>query len=251
MLNLIFLLVFAENLRAQNQVDVPKGHIEAFWQAPVKEKSFRPLLLVDAFKAMIYPVTQKQFGEFLAKNPEWTKDNVSRIFADENYLSNYLEESSMEQTPITNVSWFAARAYCKSKGMRLPTVKEWEYLAAASETQRNANRNNHFLSRILSWYGEPKKGRLPNVGSIYQNIYGLWDMHGLIWEWVEDFNSNFVSGESREDSSFNKNLFCGAGALSMADKENYAAFMRFAFRSGLKGTSTIWNLGFRCVRSLQ
>lgn len=74
------------------------------------------------------------------------------------------------------------------------------------------------------------------------------DLHGLIWEWVEDFNTIFVTGESREDSSFNKNMSCGAGAMSGADKENYAAFMRFAFRSSLKGKSSAWNLGFRCVR---
>jgi formylglycine-generating enzyme required for sulfatase activity len=43
-------------------------------------------------------------------------------------------------------------------------------------------------------------------------------------------------------------MFCGAGALSSADKENYAAFMRFAFRSGLKGKSATWNLGFRCAK---
>jgi sulfatase modifying factor 1 len=73
-------------------------------------------------------------------------------------------------------------------------------------------------------------------------------MHGLIWEWVDDFNSSFVTGESREDSSFNKDMFCGAGSLSSTDKENYAAYMRFAFRSSLKGKNAVWNLGFRCVK---
>lgn len=121
-------------------------------------------------------------------------------------------------------------------------------MAAASETVRNANRDPAFLARILEWYAEPQGLGLKPVGSIYKNVYGLWDLHGLIWEWVEDFNSAFVTGESREDGSFNKNMFCGAGSMSSADKENYAAFMRFAFRSGLKGRSSVWNLGFRCVR---
>lgn len=89
---------------------------------------------------------------------------------------------------------------------------------------------------------------MESVGSIYKNIYGVWDLHGLIWEWVEDFNSIFVTGESREDGNFNKNLFCGSGGLNGANKEDYAAYMRFAFRSSLKGNSSVWNLGFRCVR---
>ena len=75
-------------------------------------------------------------------------------------------------------------------------------------------------------------------------------MHGLIWEWNSDFNTALVTGESREDSSRNRGLFCGAGALSAEDKENYAAFMRFAFRSSLKGNSTSSNLGFRCAKDV-
>ena len=103
------------------------------------------------------------------------------------------------------------------------------------------------MSRILEWYGSTHE-KLKPVQSIYRNKYGLYDFHGLVWEWVGDFNSNFVTGESREDSSLNRDLFCGAGGLASGDKENYAAFMRFAFRSSLKGNSAIWNLGFRCVK---
>ena len=121
-------------------------------------------------------------------------------------------------------------------------------MAAASEKKADANREEKFLRRILNWYGEPQDGKLKDVGSIYKNKYSLWDMHGLIWEWVDDFNSSFVTGESREDGSFNKDMFCGAGSLSSTDKENYAAYMRFAFRSSLKGKSSVWNLGFRCAQ---
>ncbi|MDC2887990.1 hypothetical protein [Psychrosphaera algicola] len=41
---------------------------------------------------------------------------------------------------------------------------------------------------------------------------GVKDLHGLIWEWTEDFNSALVSGESRSDSNINQKLFCAAGA---------------------------------------
>lgn len=238
------------SLKASELVTVPKGKVEAIWLEPVskkaKTKSNKFIIAVDSFRTQIYPVTVTQFREFLGTHPEWSKSNTSSLFKDDYYLRDL--ETAPEKAPVTFVTWFAARAYCESYGLRLPTIIEWEYAAAASESNRNANREEKFLRRILNWYGEPQGERLKDVGSIYKNVYGIWDMHGLVWEWVDDFNSSFVTGESREDSSFNKNMFCGAGALSSADKENYAAFMRFAFRSGLKGKSAVWNLGFRCVR---
>ncbi len=236
-------------LQAAEMVIVPTGKIEAIWLSPVSKKakvqSNQVIITVDSFKAQVYPVTVMQFKEFLSTHPEWSRANTSSLFKDDYYLRDL--ETAPGKAPVTFVTWFAAKAYCESYGLRLPTVNEWEYAAAASESKKNANREENFLRRILNWYGEPQGEKLKDVGSIYKNVYGIWDMHGLIWEWVDDFNSSFVTGESREDSSFNKDMFCGAGALSSADKENYAAFMRFAFRSGLKGKSAVWNLGFRCV----
>ena len=81
-------------------------------------------------------------------------------------------------------------------------------------------------------------------------MWGVYDMHGLVWEWVEDFNSVFVSGDNRRDGEDLKNMFCGAGSFSAEDKANYAAFMRYALRSSLKGAYTTENLGFRCAYNL-
>lgn len=246
-----FLLTFLpiSFIEAADLVIVPSGKIETFWLTPVSKKTKRPssktVVQIREFGIQSHQVTVGQFREFLNANPEWTKERVPSLFKDNYYLSDL--DSAPLKAPVTFVSWFAARAYCDSKGLRLPTTNEWEYVAAASEKIKNANKEEKFLQRILNWYGEPQGERLKDIGSIYKNIYGVWDMHGLVWEWVSDFNSNFVTGESREDGSLNKDMFCGAGALSSADRENYAAFMRFAFRSGLKGKSSIWNLGFRCA----
>lgn len=241
-------------------VKIPSGHLNQFWVTPMskekkaeaeKAKSVKPKLNlsnVKSFEMMTHLVTEEMFIKFLEENPSWQKDKVSSIYADKTYLGQDSKIGSHPKSPVTNVSWFAAQAYCKYHGLRLPTVDEWEYAAAASEKIADANKEEKFLRRILDWYGEPRSAALKPVKSIYRNMYGVWDMHGLVWEWVYDFNSIFITGESREDSSFNKDLFCGAGAMSGADKENYAAFMRFAFRSSLKGNSSAWNLGFRCVR---
>lgn len=235
---------------ALETVKVPSGQLVPFWLAPkaTKDKRVSTIkpLRVEGFEVMKFPVTKSQYQDFLKQTPTWRKENSPHLFTDSYYLKNLSSKS--DRTPITEVSWYAARAFCESKGMRLPKLLEWEYMAAASETKTDANKDEAFLRRILDWYGEPQSGQLKPVGSVYKNFYGIWDLHGLVWEWVEDFNSNFITGESREDESFNKSMFCGAGGLSGSDKENYAAYMRFAFRSSLKGNSSVWNLGFRCVK---
>ncbi len=252
-IGLLLLLPLTAN--AEDLVQIPGGQIEAIWLSPVSRQNkpttskLKRMVKVKAFQTLRYPVTNSEFVEFLKKHPEWRKESAPSLYADGHYLSNLKTTvEKADKSPITYVSWYAARAYCESIGMRLPTVNEWEYMAAASETKQDANRDANFLKRILEWYGEPQAGSLKPVGSIYKNMYGVWDLHGLIWEWVEDFNSTFVTGESREDGSFNKEMFCGAGSMSSSDKENYAAYMRFAFRSSLKGRSSVWNLGFRCVK---
>lgn len=248
--SVVIIILISGALKAAELVSIPKGQIEAIWLSPMskkaKNKSSQIILDIPSFQIQSHPVSVAEFKKFLSLNPEWSADKAPSLYKDTYYLKNLNE--SPEQSPVTYVTWFAARAYCQSLGLRLPTLNEWEYVAAASEKKADANREEKFLRRILNWYGEPQDGKLKDVGSIYKNKYGLWDMHGLIWEWVDDFNSSFVTGESREDGSFNKDMFCGAGSLSSTDKENYAAYMRFAFRSSLKGKSSVWNLGFRCAQ---
>lgn len=252
-ISIILLILFAPKIFATDLVNIPRGEIDAIWMSPMSKKQKNQSEVVriklDTFRMMEHAVTVREFKDFLTHNPQWSKESSSELFKDHYYLKNlYMVKN--ESAPITYVTWFAARAYCEYYGLRLPTVNEWEYVSASSESLIDANKDPKFLERILEWYGEPQTEELKSVKSIYKNKYGIWDMHGLIWEWVDDFNSNFVTGESREDGSFNKDMFCGAGALSASDKENYAAFMRFAFRSSLKGKSAVWNLGFRCVKGV-
>jgi formylglycine-generating enzyme required for sulfatase activity len=88
---------------------------------------------------------------------------------------------------------------------------------------------------------------LPPVRSTFRNVFGIWDMHGLVWEWVSDFNTALVTGESRADSGLDRQLFCGSGSSGASDFSDYAAFMRYAYRSSLRGNYTVANLGFRCA----
>ena len=150
--------------------------------------------------------------------------------------------------PVTGVSWFAAEAYCESEGARLPTWHEWEFAAAADETRIDARNDPAWRESILGWYSQPGGRELAPVGRTPKNAWGVYDMHGLVWEWVEDFSGMMISADNREQGDPNILKFCGAGALSTQDKDNYAILMRVAMLSSLTAQQSTRNLGFRCAR---
>jgi formylglycine-generating enzyme required for sulfatase activity len=158
----------------------------------------------------------------------------------------------MLHSPVTNVSWFAAKAYCQWQHKRLPRVAEWEYAAQASADTPDGRSDPSYVSRMLAWYAVRSPPVPPPVGRGEKNYWGVYDLHGVVWEWVADFNTALVTGESRGDSDFERNLFCGAGAVGVteAQRVNYPAFMRYAYRSSLQGHYTVNNLGFRCAKDL-
>ena len=68
-----------------------------------------------------------------------------------------------------------------------------------------------------------------------------------MWEWVSDWNSVLLTGESRVDAGIERQLYCAGAAAGAADPSDYAAFLRFAMRASLKATYAVGNLGFRCA----
>lgn len=231
-------------------VKIPAGKFNPFY----KKKNIK-YIDVKSFYIDTYAVTNNEFLKFVKANPTWARSKVSRLFADSNYLKHWKDDFSIENfdqlknSPVTNVSWFAANAYCKWKGKRLPTTAEWELAANAEILNRSEEK---VLDIILEWYERPSPKVLPPIGSTFKNIYGVYDMHGLIWEWVYDFN-NYVTGvDSRSSSAVDLDLFCGASAANVSgNKEDYAAFMRYGFRGSLKGSYAVANLGFRCAMDIK
>ncbi len=207
---------------------------------------------ISDFSIDVYPVTNKEYITFVKENPKWRRSKVKKLFADKNYLSTWksdtiIGDSQSLNAPITNVSWFAANAYCECQGKRLPTVDEWEYVAMANEEMPDARKLKTYNEFILGWYEKPKTFN-NEIGSTFKNYWNVYDLHGLVWEWTSDFNSVLVSGESRKDVDNDSNLFCGSAAIGATDLMNYAAFMRYAIRGSLKAKYTMKNLGFRCVK---
>lgn len=209
------------------------------------------IVTVSDFNMDIHPVTHQQYLDFVIAHPKWKKTKVTRLFADKNYLMSWTSDSTFDKkianTPVNTVSWYAAKAYCEYVGKRLPTVDEWEYVAMADETKKDARIDSLYNQKILSSYETPKT-YLKEVGKTNKNIWGVYDLHGLVWEWTLDFNSVLISGESRKDVDTDRDLFCAGGAVGAKDLMNYAAFMRYAFRGSLKANFCIKNLGFRCVK---
>ena len=210
---------------------------------------------VGDFEMDIYPVTNTEYIDFLKKNPKWKKSKVISLFADKSYLINWetddiIKSSEKPNSPATYISWFAANAYCECKGKRLPTVDEWEYAAMADETVKDARVKPEYNAQILAWYETPRTNQNV-IGKTPKNVWGVYDLHGLLWEWTLDFNSVLITGESRKDVDKDSNLFCGSAAINATDLMNYAAFMRYAIRGSVKAKYAMKNLGFRCVKDMK
>jgi len=124
-----------------------------------------------------YEVTQEQWEALMGKNPSV---NVG------------------PKLPVTNVSWVECQEFIKvlnSKtkgGYRLPTESEWEYACRAGTTTATA-----FGETITSKdanYDESKIDKPVPVGGYKPNAFGLYDMHGNVWEWCSDWYANYPEG---------------------------------------------------------
>ena len=211
------------------------------------EVEVRKFLLEDA------PVSNDDFLRFVRANPQWRRSTVRRLFADTGYLRHWSDDldpgddPGALRRPAVNVSWFAAKAYAAWRGRRLPTTAEWEWAASAGFLGPHGTNELEFKQSIARWYGTPSPTVLPEVRSGRPNFHGVHDLHGLVWEWTSDFNSSLVTGDARGDTGIERQLFCGAGSQGAQDRDNFPAFMRAGFRSSLKASYTLHNLGFRCA----
>jgi formylglycine-generating enzyme required for sulfatase activity len=210
---------------------------------------------VNPFALSDRPVTNGEFLAFVVKNPQWRRGSVQGLFSDNRYLAHWLSpltlgDNAPTDAPVTHISWFAAVAYCEMQNARLPTWHEWELAAAADEQRNDAREDPAWRQSILDWYAKPTPERFSAVKQRPANTYGVHDLHGLVWEWVLDFNGMLVTSDNREPGSLDKLEFCGAGALTMEQKEQYAVLMRIAMLSSLEANYTTRNMGFRCAKDL-
>jgi formylglycine-generating enzyme required for sulfatase activity len=240
----------AEDLGDSAMVLVPAGEY-----APLLRSKDEPERVpVAAFRLDVRPVTNAEFLAFVRSHPQWQRSRISPLFADQGYLGDWagdleLGAKAPADAPVVRVSWFAARAYAQAAGKRLPTTAEWERAAAAGFTREYGAKEPGFNATVLAWLTRPSPLPFPAAGSGRANVFGVRDLLSLVWEWVDDFNTAMVTGESRADTGLERNLFCGAGAAGVRDPSDFPAFMRAGFRSSVRANYAVPNLGFRCAQT--
>lgn len=220
-------------------VRIPAGSYRPFFRTPDESDSVG----IGSFALDARPVTVAEYLAFVREVPRWQRGEAPTQLAGKGYLSRWDEAlrpgpGLNAAEPVTEVSWFAARAYCRWAGGRLPTTNEWEW--AASRVGPDSD--------LLALYqGRPLPGALPSAGTTDRSLDGVRDLHGLVWEWTDDFNNQTVTGAGRDDQGLDRQLFCAAGAATATDPSDYAGFLRWGYRSSLTGSSTGPRLGFRCA----
>jgi formylglycine-generating enzyme required for sulfatase activity len=122
-----------------------------------------------------YPVTNEQYALFLEANP----DHPKPAFWDN-------PKFNQPDQPVVGVSWHDAQAFAEWAGGRLPTEAEWEYACRAGSTSRYHFGDDEDCLGDYAWYGENSEGATHPVGEKLPNSWGLYDMHGNVWEWTAD-----------------------------------------------------------------
>ena len=225
---------------------VPKG---AF-ALPFRKDTAQIRMRVDAFRLDKYAVTNAGFRGFVKANPENARSRIKRLFADTGYLADWKDDSTPRpgrgNSPVTQVSWYAAKAYCASQGKRLPTTAEWEWAAKALPPGMDSAELD---KSILAWYAKPGGDRFHPVGSGSVNGNGIRDLFGLVWEWTSDFDAYGYTGLNQRGVA-DSVAFCGAGSATATKEAEYATYMRWAFRLSLRPEYAVGSLGFRCASDL-
>lgn len=234
------------SLRAPAEmISVPGGEIELLY--PIEGE---PTARVAPFAIDAAPVTNAEFLAFVASDPFWARSAAPVVFVGAGYLLAWAGDLDLgdlaPDAPVTNVSWFAAAAYCEARGARLPTEAEWELVARAGTAGPDGRSEPGFSQGVLNATVN-RAARPGPVRSAAPNYYGVHDMHGLVWEWVFEVGSSLNTADSRSQGDRRLVLVCAGGSIGASDTTDYAAFLRYAYRGGLTGDYSASGLGFRCA----
>jgi formylglycine-generating enzyme required for sulfatase activity/tetratricopeptide (TPR) repeat protein len=180
-----------------------------------------------------YPVTQREWKAVTNKNPSYFKG---------------------DDLPVEHVSWDDVQEFIMklmekedTYKYRLPSEAEWEYACRAGTTTRYSFGSESNIGGY-AWYGENSGGKTHPVGQKKSNSWGLYDMQGNVWEWVQDSWHNNYKITPRDGSAWG-----GVGALRVARGGCWSAFARDcrSARRGYFGQSIRYSLlGFRLLRAL-
>ena len=197
---------------------------------------------IKAFQMSRTEVTLAQFKKFIVAAGR--NDLVSDDFIKHNKYG--------ENAPVTMVSWNDAQDFIKwlnqteGGGYRLPSEAEWEYACRAGGQHRYCGGNE---LNTLGWYGN-KIPRQQPVGGKRSNAFGLYDMSGNVWEWVQDCVYDRKFDDEPTDGSAYTNGSCVNRGLRGGSWANSASASRAANRYGIAPNHRYIYYGIRLARTL-
>ena len=167
--------------------------------------------------------------------------------------------------PVINVSWHDAKAYAEwlerktGKAYRLLSEAEWEYAARAGtatpfSTGQTITTDQANFNGWVSYDSSPDpdgqyRGKTIAVGSFAANAFSVYDMHGNVWEWVEDCWNDGYS-EAPTDGSAGSAGDCGQRVLRGGSWDLDPSFLRSASRYWIASVFQVDYIGFRVARPL-
>ena len=157
--------------------------------------------------------------------------------------------------PVINVSWHDAKEYCKwlskktGKNYRLPTEAEWEYSCRAGTTTKWSFGDDESELKKYAWYYDNSKGRTHEAGKKEPNLWGLYDMHGNVWEWCEDDYVNSYEKTPRYGKAYIDEK-AAYKVLRGASWYDFAINTRSSNRNWSDPAIRSIDVGFRVLRTL-
>jgi formylglycine-generating enzyme required for sulfatase activity len=194
---------------------------------------------VPAFYLGRYPVTNAQYELFLKKNPKAPKPE---------YWAN--RDFNQPRQPVVEVSWEDAQAYARWAGLRLPTEAEWEYACRAGTNTRFFSGDTEKDLAAVGWYGDNSEKRLHPVGEKTPNTFGLYDMHGNVWEWVEDDWHSTYDKAPTDGNAWVDNPRAAYRVVRGGSWYYFAHYCRSATRRYAPDFRRSSDIGFRLARSV-
>jgi len=155
--------------------------------------------------------------------------------------------------PVINVDWDDAKAYVKwlseqtGKDYRLPTEAQWEYACRAGSTGKFSFGDDVNELGNYGWYGNNSGSKTHIVGEKQPNKFGLYDMHGNVWEWLEDKWHTDYSGAPSDGSAWMTES-SSSHLLRGGSWRNDDYYLRCAHRIGGDTTTWVSYRGFRIAK---